>query len=279
VPNPSDFEIVSDLTGTRLASEVPKHKPRPGFWKRNRRWFILAAIGAVVVWAAVRFGAPRIREALDTVSTDDAFVSGHVTNVSPRSDDLVIGVLVDQVDRVEPGQLLIRMDRELFEVALAQAQAAVEENRANLALAQAQVRAQLATARGNWFRRQYAQERIKQQIATLRADVATLRARESALKLAELDQARILNLVRRGSATQSELDVRNNTLDQARQQVKEAWARIQETRAALGLGPDTQNPLFISTCRSVSCRSFSPASSCTTRPGWPRKLPGTAAKA
>ena len=124
IPKPSDFEIVSDPAGTRLASEVPEQKPRPGFWKRNRKWFILAAIMAAVIWATVRFGVPRIREALDTVSTDDAFVAGHVTNVSPRIDDVVIGVLVDQNDRVEPGQLLIRMDRQPFEVAVAQAEAA-----------------------------------------------------------------------------------------------------------------------------------------------------------
>ena len=245
VPKPSDFEIVSDPAGTRLASEVLEQKPRPGFWKRNRKWFILAALLGLVGWAVVRYGVPRIREALDTVSTDDAFVAGHVTNVSPRIDDVVIAVLVDQNDCVEPGQVLIRMDREPFELALAQAQAALEETRANLALSKGQVRAQLATARGNWFRRQNAQERIRQQLSSLRADVATLRARESALKLAELDQARILNLVRRGSASQSELDVRNNTLDQSRQQVKEAWARIQETRAALGLGPDTKDPLNV----------------------------------
>jgi hypothetical protein len=37
VPKSSDFEIVSDPAGTRLASEVPEEKPRPGFWKRYRK--------------------------------------------------------------------------------------------------------------------------------------------------------------------------------------------------------------------------------------------------
>jgi hypothetical protein len=94
--------------------------------------------------------------------------------------------------------------------------------------------------------------------------------------LAELDQARILNLVRRGSASQSELDVRNNTLDQARQQVKEAWARIQETRAALGLGPDTQNPLSVPPNlvreQSLAQRSVSEISSALAQVGIPFDL-------
>ncbi len=77
------------------------------------------------------------------------------------------------------------------------------------------------------------------------SNVAALRARDSSLKLAQLDQARLANLVRQGSASQSELDQRNDTLDQAREAVKEAWAQIQETRAALGLEPNTADPLHV----------------------------------
>ncbi len=51
--------------------------------------------------------------------------------------------------------------------------------------------------------------------------------------------------MKRGSATQSELDQRNNTLKVAAEQEKEAWAAIQETRAQLGLPPDYQDPLNI----------------------------------
>ncbi len=242
---PSDFEIVSDPGGTRLAGEVPRDPPRPSFWRRNRKWFILAALAALITWAVIRFGVPRIREALNTVSTDDAFVAGHVTYVSPRIDDVVVEVLVDQNDRVEPGDLLVRLDRQPFELAVQQAEAAVEEARSNLALSRAGVQAQLAQARGNWFRRKNAQERIRQQLATLRSDVAALRARQSSLKLAELDQQRIANLAARGSASQSELDQRNDRLEEARQGVKEAWAEIQQTRAALGLEPNTDNPLEV----------------------------------
>ncbi len=79
----------------------------------------------------------------------------------------------------------------------------------------------------------------------LRAQVAALRARQSSHWLAEVEQRRIENLVKRGSATQSELDQRNNTLKVAIEQEKEAQAAIQETRAELGLAPDYQNPLDV----------------------------------
>ena len=51
--------------------------------------------------------------------------------------------------------------------------------------------------------------------------------------------------MKRGSATQSELDQRNNTLKVADEQEKEAWEAIQETRAQLGLPPDYKDPLKV----------------------------------
>ena len=69
---------------------------------------IAVAVLAVGFW----FGAPYVYELLETVATDDAFVAGHITYVSPRIEDVVTEVLVDQDDRVEPGQLLARFDRQ-----------------------------------------------------------------------------------------------------------------------------------------------------------------------
>jgi multidrug resistance efflux pump len=79
----------------------------------------------------------------------------------------------------------------------------------------------------------------------LRARVASLKAAQSSRELARIDHRRIENLVRRGSATQAELDERNNRLKVAEEQVKSAQAAIQETRATLGLGPNEANPLEI----------------------------------
>jgi membrane fusion protein (multidrug efflux system) len=201
---------------------------------------LLGLLGAGAYWAV-----PLVKYELDTVSTDDAFVSSHITNVSPRIEDLVTEVLVDQNDRVEPGTLLVRLDRKPFEVALLQSEASLEQAKANLIQARAQVKSQLAQARGNWYRRKNVQEQLRQQVSALRASVATLRARESSRALAEIDQRRLDNLVKRGSASQSELDTRNNTLKTNQEQVKAAWASIQALRAALGLPPDEKDPMNI----------------------------------
>jgi len=198
-----------------------------------------------LVGVSLYYGVPAIRWALATTSTDDAFVSGHTTNVSPRIEGLVTDVPVERNDRVKPGTVLARLDREPFEIALGQSEASLAEARANLELAKAQVRAQLGTARGSFFRRKNQQEQLQRQIKSLEAEAATLRANQSSQHLAELDQRRLANLVAKGSASQSELDQRNSTLDVANQRVKESRAAISETRAALGLAPNDENPLEV----------------------------------
>ncbi len=246
VDRPMDSKVLADASGTRLAERghpaFPKAEKKPKHWVR--RIAILAVIAAIVA-AALYWGIPAVEWALTTASTDDAFVSGHTTNVSPRVEGLVTEVMVERNDRVEPGTILARLDRQPFEIALAQAEAALVEARANLDLARAQVKAQLGMARAAFFRRRNQQEQLRRQIKSLEAQVATLRANQSSQKLAALDQKRIENLVKQGSATQAELDQRNNTLDVANQRVKEAWTAIQETRAALGLEPNFDDPLAV----------------------------------
>ena len=247
---PVDSQFVVDAGGTRVTNEGhpafadPEAEQKTKETRKRRvRTVVFVLIAAAILGVGLYFGLPALREALDTVSTDDAFVSGHVTNVSPRVSDLVTEVLVDQDDRVEPGMLLVRLDRQPFAIQVAQSEARLEQSKANLVNARARVRSQIATARAAYYQRKNAQERLRQQVSTLRARVATLRSRESSLRLAEVDQKRLDNLVKRGTASQSELDTRNNTLDVARENLKEAWAQVQETRALLGLPADDANPL------------------------------------
>ncbi len=243
---PVDSEVVVDPGGTRLISEGHPATPERSRPKRHPvRWIVIGLIALVILSAGWHWGRPWVRYQLESVSTDDAFVQGHITNVSPRIEGLVTEVMVDQNDRVWPGQLLLKIDREPFEVAFSQAEAAYEEARANVVRARSSVQSQIARARAAYYRRRNAQETLRGQIATLRAQVATLKARQSSRWLADVDQRRIENLVRRGSASQSELDQRNNTLKVTAEQEKEAWAEIQETRAQLGLPPDYDDPLKI----------------------------------
>ena len=186
---------------------------------------------AAVLWAGHSYGVPYVREMLETVETDDAFVAGHITYVSPRIEDVVTEVLVDQNDRVEPGELLVKLDREPFEVAVAQSEASLEEARANAA-EWAQARSQIARARAAYYQRKNAQETLRRQVATLNAQFATLKSRQASLELARNNLRRGQELLPSGGISKEEFDQRTNTLKVAIEQEKEAWEAIQETHRA-----------------------------------------------
>ena len=99
----------------------------------------LGAVGAVVLAAVLVFGIPWIREALNTVSTDDAYVNSHVTFVAARVPGQVSKVLVDDNYRVKKGDLLVQLDKEPYETAVAVKKAAVDIAKANLGMAEASV--------------------------------------------------------------------------------------------------------------------------------------------
>jgi multidrug efflux pump subunit AcrA (membrane-fusion protein) len=149
--------------------------PYPAFPKppepkrRSVRWIGVVLIVAAIIGAGVYWGVPALKEMMDTASTDDAYVQGHITYVSPRVDGVVTEVLVDQDDRVEPGELLAKLDREPFDVAVAQSQASLEEARANVAQSRALAHSQIARARGADYQRKNALEILRRQIATLNA--------------------------------------------------------------------------------------------------------------
>jgi membrane fusion protein (multidrug efflux system) len=241
-----DSRVVADLGGTRVLDEGDARsrqpeKPRP----RWRRRLVISLVVAAVLWAGFSKGVPYVREMLETVETDDAFVAGHITYVSPRIEDVVTEVLVDQDDRVEPGQLLVRLDRQPFELTVAQDEAALEQARVSLVQARAQVKSLIAQARAAYYQRKNAQETVRQQIATLSAQFATLKSRQASLQLARNNLRRGEELLPSGGISKEELDQRDNTLKVAIEQEKEAWADIQRTRAALGLAPDYKDPLSI----------------------------------
>src|SRR6185437_11385109 len=111
-----------------------------------RRVVLIGVLGALLIAAAV-YGIPRARFALSTVSTDDAFVNGHVTFVAPRVRGQVARVLVDDNNRVHKGDVLVELDKEPFQDAVAVKKAAVDTAQADLDAAKASVRGIEAQAR------------------------------------------------------------------------------------------------------------------------------------
>jgi membrane fusion protein, multidrug efflux system len=203
---------------------------------RLRRWLLLAG---VLVGLAVGgyLLVPYVETALNTVSTDDAYVNGHVTYVAPRVAGQVSRVLVDDNYRVRKGDLLVELDKEPYQIQVAIRRAAVATAEAELTSAQAQVQGLEALGGSQRWQLQTAMEQVANQIATLRANVATYESKKATLDLAKANLKRGEQLAPSGGISKEELDVRRQTVKVDEAAVKEALEAVYATRASLGLPP------------------------------------------
>ena len=202
----------------------------------RRRW-LLRGIGVLALLLAVFEGVPWVRNALRTVSTDDAYVNGHVTFVAARVPGQVTRVLVDDNNRVRTGDLLVQLDKEPYQVLVNIAQASVDAAQANLVAAEAEARGIEGQARSLRFNLENATEDVDNQVSLLRSRVAALDSYRAAVAKAQADYDRALPLVKSGSITAEELDHRKQALRDAQAQLESALQGIYQIRAALGLPP------------------------------------------
>jgi membrane fusion protein (multidrug efflux system) len=188
-----------------------------------------------VVLISVVFGIPQIIQAICTVSTDDAFVNGHVTFVAPRVAGQVKRVLVDDNDRVKKGDLLVELDKEPFQVQLEIKKAALEAAETDLVAAQAHVRALVAQARANRFKLEHAVEDVNNQIANLRAAVENVKSKQANLELSRANLKRGEQLAPTGALSKEELDTRAQAVKVDEAAVEVALQQVYAIRVGLGL--------------------------------------------
>jgi len=191
--------------------------------------------GGVVVLLLLIEGIPWLATALTTVSTDDAYVNGHITVVAPRVPGQVVRVLVDDNNRVKKGDLLVQLDREPYQLQLEVAQAAVVTAQADLLVAHAQARGLAGLARSQRFNLEHAVEELDNQVAELRASVAALRSQEATVARARADYERQRPLVQKGAVSRQEFDASTEAHLVAQAQLEKARQNVQEIRARLGL--------------------------------------------
>ena len=211
----------------------PSMKPTVKATRKRRPWLVpLAVLAAVVV---LFMGIPRILHGLNTVSTDDAYVNSYVTVVAPRVTGQVARVLVDDNNRVKKGDVLVELDSEPFRVQVAIKQAAVDAAQADLVAAEANVRSLVAQARGERFKLAHAIEDVDNQVALVRARVATWEQSKAALALAQAEFDRAKRLLGSNVVSAEEFDQKREVRDAADAQVTQALENVYQARAALGL--------------------------------------------
>jgi membrane fusion protein, multidrug efflux system len=244
VPN----SIPARPAGEAAAAAADTNKPQTGIpSEQNAQKPItmrrLVMGGAAILGLAVLalFGIPWIKFILTTVSTDDAYVNGHVTFVAARVPGQVSKVLVDDNNRVNKGDLLVELDREPYMVEVALKKAAVNTAKADLDAAKANVRGVEARARSQRWKLQHAMEDVENRIALLHAKIAALDKSKASLKLAEAEFERAKKLIASAVTSRQEYDRREATLSVARADVIQAQDDIHQIRVSLGLPPEPEN--------------------------------------
>lgn len=140
------------------------------------------------------------------VSTDDAYVTGYVGMISSQVPGRVIQVLVNNNDFVKQGETLAKLDPRDYEVAVAQAEAAV-----------------------NRLRQDLASQYVK--VATARAQIAEAQAQ---LKQAVTDKTRYTNLYERRTVPKQTFDQVNTRLKVAQANLDQAQQKEREALAVIG---------------------------------------------
>ena len=241
-----------------VAEELPKTQ-RPVY----KRPLVLAAAAGLLVVAAF-LGVPYYNYMVAHEWTDDAFIEGHIIQISPKVAGHVAQVYVTDNQEVKQGDLLVEIDPREYAARLAQARAAlqgalarqeaaqatvalthvtadagVQEASSNVELTQAAVqtaRAQVGTARSR-------SEQARAQVETALAHAAEARAQilaaEAEAIRAEADVKRLQELARRDQISRQELDqaiaatrTASAQLEAARKKAIAGEAQVAEARAA-----------------------------------------------
>lgn len=169
---------------------------------------IVGIAGAALVLYAWRL--PPFTSSVET--TDNAYVRGQITIVSPQLAGYVAEVDVQDFQHVKAGQLLVKIDDRIFQQRLQQA-------KATLASQQAALENSVQKERSDRAR-----------IESSQAQVDSARA---VLNAAEANWNRIAPLLERGVATQSQGDQARASLDQATASLHQAEAALTVSRQDL----------------------------------------------
>jgi membrane fusion protein (multidrug efflux system) len=177
---------------------------------------LILAVLAVAVW----LGRLMIH-AYHYVETDDAYVVGHLHQISPQLQNQVKEVLVSENQTVKAGDVLVRLDSLESELALQKSQAELEQAKAQ----EAQTRAAAAQADTQIAEASARVEQAKAQVAQTAAQ----------LELARLNRDRNEQLFGKGGViAQSDLDNARNAFAAAEAALNANQANVTAATSALG---------------------------------------------
>ncbi|WAJ28817.1 HlyD family secretion protein [Antarcticirhabdus aurantiaca] len=203
-------DSAAPASATPAATGAPAPKKRRSVIKPILLLAVLAAGGT----AGFHYGREYWLDGRFLVSTDDAYVAADMTILSPKISGYVDAVLVSENARVRAGDALVRIDTGDYDLALRQAEAKLDTERAAIASLQAQ--------------RKAADAQVGEAEANRQAANATL-------DQAQLDYGRAASLAKSGAGAKSQLDQATSALQTARAKLAGAEAAIASAKANVGV--------------------------------------------
>jgi membrane fusion protein (multidrug efflux system) len=227
-PSP-DSSPAPDPTKKEAAASTPVAPPA------KSRMPFRPILVVLVVLIIVIICVPMIIRSFNTVSTDDAYVNSYVTFVAPRVTGQVSQVLVDDNNQVKKGDILVQLDPEPYQAALAIKQANLEAAQAAYVVAEAGARSQLAQARSQEFALENAVEDVDNRMAQIRQRAAAWEQANANMVLAQADFDRSATLLKQNAVSKQDYDEKKAALDVAQAQVTQTLQAVYQARVALGL--------------------------------------------
>ena len=212
----------------------------------KRPAFLIAAIVVLVVGAAI--GLHYYLYARSHESTDDAFIDGHIIQISPKASGYVAKVYVDDNQQVKAGDLLVEIDARDYQVRLQQAKAALEaglareaEARTNVSLTRATTAASVQQARATVLGARSGVQssragassslsRAKQAASAISTAKANLEQARAQVQAAQAETTRTSADVERYQALYAKDEVSKQQLDQAVAAARTASAQLDAAR-------------------------------------------------
>ena len=224
----------------KAVEQEPVEQDAKGRFSGRSRWLALAAI--VVVLGVVIY----LWRTAGRVSTDDAQIDGHITQVAARVGGTVVKVNVKENLYVQSGTVLVELDPRDYQVAVERARAELADAQANAAaamtgipLTQVSTETGVSTASGGVEEAQAGVGIADRQVEAARAQLVAAQARQrekeaTAVKAAR-DVERFKGLVAKDEIAQQQYDAAVSTAESARASADAARSDVHAAEAAIAV--------------------------------------------
>ena len=224
----------------KVVEDKPAEHNEKGRLGGRGRWIALAAV--VVVLGVLIY----LWRTAGRVSTDDAQIDGHITQVAARVGGTVVKVNVKENQYVETGTVLVELDPRDYQVAVERARAELADAEANAAaattgipLTEVSTTTGVSTATGGVEEAQAGVGIADRQVEAARAQLVAAQARQrekeaTAVKAAR-DVERFKGLVAKDEIAQQQYDAAVSTAESARAAADAARSDVHAADAAIAV--------------------------------------------